>query len=460
MFIADIYEKLLLHFRYWGKNHIDIHHYFIDGKKEEILRWNEKATEMFGCVKSHKDECRYNLSADNVKKYLPANFSTDELHRNSFISSFGKVVAHVFADYGLSYSKAETFPVGESSFLYSRTRKALIVAQDIYYGSLMCNYYTKDFEAFNGNQDIIGFDVYDPCEYDDSTIHVTSPVPTFEGKVTELGNRIVARIEEPTVHDLKWVKDMSITERNLHILSEPVCYKGEMWRLIAGRIYLRGKSNSVPEWADTYDYWICTSEKYQLNQSIENRYLTIELPIYRGSMNQYAKTSLDSYRCHSVCNIATNTDVFQETTLVLPPADIISQLGLHINSSDMTWRNQDNEVVIYCNNSKSSYLTDEITGSVFIRQSDFERYLNGKNSRFFAYVEKRIPETGYADETSYHLLLLNDQIIQRQQNSGQGGFYQKPEYCQECPFYFEQDIRDVDLSEILNMYTGESELLD
>ena len=460
LLMADIYEKQLLHFRYWGKDHIDIYHYFISADKETVLKWNETATKMFGCIKSHEEGCWSKPGIDEVKKYLPTDFTTDELHRDSFISSFGKVVARVFIDYGLSYNKAEIFDKGELSFLYSSTRKALIIAQDIYYGSLMCNYYTKDFEVFNGNQNIVGFDVFDPCEYDDSTIHVASPLPTFKGKVTELGNRIVARLEEPTVHDLTWVKDMSITERNLHTLSEPVSYKGDKWVLIAGRIYLRGKIDTDSEWADTYDYWICTSDKYQLNQSLENRYLTIELPEYKGSMEQYIKISSDPHRCHSVYNIVENSDVFQGTTLVLPPADIINQLGLHINISDMTWRNQDNEVIIYCNNCKSSYLTDEITGSVFIRQSDFEQYLNGRNSRFFAYVEKRIPETGYADETSYHLLMLDDQIIQRQKNSEMEGFCQKQEYCQECPFNFENDVPNVDLSEILSMYRGESELSD
>lgn len=69
-------------------------------------------------------------------------------------------------------------------------------------------------------------------------------------------------------------------------------------------------------------------------------------------------------------------------------------------------------------------------------------------------MEKRIPETGYADETSYHLLLLDDQIIQRQKNSGQEGFFQKQKYCQECPFDFKHDVSTIDLSEIINMYEG------
>lgn len=453
---ADIYEKHLLKFRYWGSEHIDIYHPFIDADKNKVLAWNEKATKKFDCVRIHGEDSWCYPSKEEVMRFVPADFECNELPHKSFLSSFGKVIKKVYTDYGLPYSSDRPFDLDERSFKYSLTRKALIISQEMYYGSLMCNYFINSFECFNGHQNIAGYNVFTPEEYDDSTIHVTSPLPTFSSNVKELENRIIARIEEPDTHDLSWVSDMSISERNLGTLYEHIEYKGEYWVLIAGRVYLRGKNDNESEWADTYDYWICTSDSYMLDESKENRYLTIELPDYKGSMEQYTILSAEPHRCHSVFSIVYNSEVFQDTTLVLPPADIIKGLNLHVNIADITWRNEDEEIVVYCNNCKSSYFTDDMTGSVFIRERDLKCYLNGKKQRYFAYVEKRIPETGYADETSFHLQIQDGVITKRVQNSGNRNDPSERYHCSECQFDFNHDQVDYDynVSVIINRYLG------
>ena len=453
-FLADIYEKHLLNFRYWSSDHIDIYRQFIDADKNKVLAWNEQATKTFECVRIHSEDSWCNPSKKDVERIIPVDFECRELHQKSFLSSFGKVIKETFAEYGLSYSTKNSFNLDEYLFRYSPERKALIVAQEIYYGSLMCNYFTNEFVCFNNDQSIMGYSIYDPREYDDATIHVTSPLPTFSSNVIELENRTISRFEEPKRHDVAWVKDMSITERNLCKLSECIEFRNENWVLIAGRVYLKGKSDGESEWSDTYDYWICTSDNYMLDESMENRYLTIELPDYKESMEQYTVLSPEPHRCHSVYSIVNNSEVFQDTTLVLPPADIIKELNLHVNYSDMTWRNEKGEIVIYCNNCKSSYLTDDMTGSVFIREKDLEYYLNGKKPKYFAFVEKRIPETGYADETSFHLQIENGKITKRIPNGIDRGTLSEPHYCGECPFEFSQETDENDVSEILNRYLG------
>ena len=43
--------------------------------------------------------------------------------------------------------------------------------------------------------------------------------------------------------------------------------------------------------------------------------------------------------CKDVPLICSNSEVFDETHLVLPPAELIKNLNLRVSLSDMTWRN-------------------------------------------------------------------------------------------------------------------------
>ena len=150
--------------------------------------------------------------------------------------------------------------------------------------------------------------------------------------------------------------------------------------------------------------------------------MTIELEDYLGELKAYPKNTLKPWLCKSVKNINGQSNVFDETSLVLPPSEIVSFFNLKLNVSDISWETQNKEKVIICNNNKSSYYRDPIRGTVFIRKDYFDKYLEGHKVKYFAFTERLIPETGYAPETSLHFEIIDGKIVKEIKNaSGCGG---------------------------------------
>lgn len=121
--------------------------------------------------------------------------------------------------------------------------------------------------------------------------------------------------------------------------------------------------------------------------------------------------------------------------MVLPPSEIVSFLNLKLNVSDLSWETQDKEKVIICNNNKNSYYRDPIGGTVFIRKNYFDKFLEGHTVKYFAFTERFIPETGYAEDTSLHFEIVNGQIVKEIKNDGGHGRRNSENnpLCSVCP---------------------------
>lgn len=100
----------------------------------------------------------------------------------------------------------------EEDFHDSVYMKCVDIATGLYYGSLMCNYYTNQFATYNNNQRNIGYEVYDPLEYGEE-VALTSPVPTYQDFVERLGEYIIKNIEVPDAKDLIWAKNVNYTKK-------------------------------------------------------------------------------------------------------------------------------------------------------------------------------------------------------------------------------------------------------
>ena len=74
--------------------------------------------------------------------------------------------------------------------------KSVDVATGIYYGSLMCNYFTNEFATYNNYQNSIGYEVYDPIEYGED-VYIATPVPTYQDYIEKLGDMVINRIDLP-----------------------------------------------------------------------------------------------------------------------------------------------------------------------------------------------------------------------------------------------------------------------
>lgn len=412
---VDIMNKDFLPFRYWGKNHIDMYTKFLSNDKNEIRTINDYLYNKYSCVRD--GECNGWLAFENrIMPEIEPMAEIETVDMNSFLQSFENVFRYVFEYYGISPNRRST-NMREEDFIHSVYMKCVDIATGLYYGSLMCNHYTNQFATYNNNQDSIGYEVYDPLEYGEEVI-ITAPIPTYQDYIERLGDYVINSLEQPLDKDICWVKDVELTRRNVLHLIETVDVRKKQWVLLAGRVSLHEEHKHDTRWRDSYDIWCCSSEEETINDDGNARYLTIELEEYFGELKAYPENEDKPWLCKKIKNISGQSDIFEETSLVLPPAEIIKYFDLQLNVSDLSWETSNREKVILCNNNKNSYYRDPIGGTVFIRKDYYDKYVQSHMIKYFVFAERYIPETGYADETSLHFEIVDGCIIKEIQNYG------------------------------------------
>lgn len=432
LFSVDVMNKDFLPFRYWGKDHIDMYTCFLINDKHDIEKINDYLCGKYSCVSN--GECNGWMAFEKrIMPEIKPMAEIETMDMNSFLESFEAVFRYVFDYFSIS-SERKTMNMREEDFCHSVYMKCVDIATGLYYGSLMCNYYTNEFATYNNNQNSIGYEVYDPLEYGEDVI-ITAPIPTYQDFIERLGDYVINSLELPVPRDVHWAQNVELTRRNVLHLLEEIKLKYQEWIMLACRISLHEEDKYDTRWKDTYDLWCCTSGNETINDDGNARYLTIELEEYLGELKSYPYNTLKPWLCKDVKNINSQSEVFEGTSLVLPPSEIISFFNLKLNVSDLSWENQDKEKVIICNNNKNSYYRDPIGGTVFIRKDYFDKFLEGHTVKYFAFTERLIPETGYADETSLHFEIINGKIVKEIKNNG--GYRRRDSennpLCSVCP---------------------------
>lgn len=432
LFYVDLMNKDFLPFRYWGKDHIDMYTKFLANDKNEIKSINDYLYNKYSCVCG--GECSGWMAFENrIMPEIEPMAEIKTVDMNSFLQSFENVFKYIFEYYGISTDR-KSMNMREEDFNHSVYMKCVDIATGLYYGSLMCNHYTNQFATYNNNQNSIGYEVYDPLEYGEEVI-ITAPIPTYQADIERLGDYVINSLEQPVPRDIHWVRDVSLTRRNVLHLIETVKVKKQEWVLLAGRVSLHEEDKHDTRWRDTYDIWCCSSEKETINDDGNARYLTIELEEYFGELKAYPEIEYKPWLCKSIKNIASQSDIFDETSLVLPSAEIIKYFNLQLNVSDLSWETQEKEKVILCNNNKNSYYRDPIGGTVFIRKDYYDKFVQSHTLKYFAFAERFIPETGFADETSLHFEIIDGCIVKEIRNGGgHGGWnHSNNPLCKNCP---------------------------
>ena len=447
LFHVDLMNKDFLPFRYWGKNHIDMYTKFLSNNKKDIKSINDYLYNKYSCVRD--GECSGWMAFE--KRIMPeiepmAQIETVDM--NSFMQSFENVFRYVFEYYGMS-PNIKSINMREEDFAHSAYMKCVDIATGLYYGSLMCNHYTNQFATFNNNQNSIGYEVYDPLEYGEE-IRITAPIPTYQDYIERLGDYVINILEQPLAKDVLWVKDVMLTRRNVLHLIEIINVRKRQWVMLAGRVSLHEEYKHDTKWRDTYDIWCCSSEDETINDDGNARYLTIELEEYIGELKDYPENEDKPWLCKNIKNIFDQSDIFDETSLVLPPAEIIKFFNLRLNVSDLSWETASGEKIILCNNNKNSYYRDPIGGTVFIRKDYYDKYVQSHMIKYFAFAERYIPETGYADETSMHFEIIDGCIVKEIPNYGE---QKKNEHinnvlCANCPHVNVIGIQQNETSEV------------
>lgn len=412
---VDLYNKDYFPFRYWSRDNIRIHKRFLTNDKRDIQRINEYLRNNYSCA--HGGACSGSWAFEKaIQSEVESIANIETMEDVSFFENFENKLKYVFKYYGINEDKG-FLSMREEDFRNSVYMKCVDISTGLYYGSLMCNYYTNIFATYNNFQDSIGYEVYDPLEYGED-ICITAPIPTYQDFIEKLGDYAINKLEMGKSHNIHWLKDVELTRRNIFVLLEPILINKKEWVLLAGRVYLYNDSQYEREWSDSYDIWCCSSDTETIYDDGKARYLTIELEDYNGELKAYPYNNQKPWLCKRVKNINLQSDIFEETNIVLPPSDIIKFFNLKLNVSDLSWENSEREKVIVCNNNKNSYYEDSIGGTVFIQKDYYDKYLLDHTIKYFSYAERYINHTGCAKETSLHLEIVNGQIVKEIQNDG------------------------------------------
>lgn len=429
---VDSFDKLLVPFRYWSRNSIDLMCKFIEGDKSVIYKYNEELSSTFVCIKEN-GECSGRVSFEKeVSRIIPIKTSAKELHKTSFIVSFGNVLNDIMDEYKISHDSKN---INYQNFSTSVYRKCIIIAMNIFYGSIMCNYYTDEFCTYNNEDDTIGYEIYNPLQRDEM-IYLATPIQTYQSEVEKMNDIVVGKIKLPDVKSVDWLKDSVLAEENLNRIVDPFDIGKHSWQLLAGRFSIHQRDNKRNKmWEDVYDVWCCTSANVSISGGRNDREYTIELETYDGSLNEYKNIVKSNYLCKRVNSIKYDSKIFDNTTFVLPPAELINELNLSFDYVECSWKNDKGENIIICNNNKKDYYNDFACSTVYIRKDFLDIYQSQKTLKYFAYLERYLPNTGYAGESQYHYELANGKVIKKFSNKYNG----LPEeeinpLCDNCPF--------------------------
>ena len=436
LYHVDLMEKELLPFRFWGVSSFQSEVKFLAADKAAVKDFNNRVANEFTCVRF--GDCNGMMTFRNkAEEYFGVSFAEEVLDGNAFLASLEMVLCDVFRKYGLPFDDDAYLEQDERDFGASIFKKCICIAIDIFYGSLMCNYYSTEFGTYNNYQDSVGYEVHDPLEYSEE-LNIKSPLSMYQPNIEKMGRLVLNKLDLSHDKDEKWWSDLKHTKRNVLSLLSPIVLDGCEWIMIAGRISVQdGLEKHM--WRETYDWYCCTSSAETLKDDGEERYLTIEIKDYHGNIGEYASYKDKPWLCKSVPTIAYDSGLFEDTILVLPPAQIIQMLNLKVNLEEMSWVNANGERVIICNNNRSSYFHDPIMGTVFIRKDVFEQLQQMVKVKFFAFSEKYLDPKGFCDDTAYHFEVDDGQIVKAVAN------YQRdkgvperevPECCQNCKYGF------------------------
>lgn len=425
---VTLQDKYALPFDYWGDGDIRSYTNFLAEDKRVIFDINRFLEKKYSCARTGICQGLSTFEA-HIRQEAALYSKFPVLDAASMLHSLEPVMKYIFTSYAFTDFSADTQILENSLYM-----KCVSVAIGLFYGSLMCNYYTDQFVTYNSQQNGIGYEVYDPLKYGEE-IHLASPIPVYQSFVEELDDITLQHIEIPEQKDESWSKDVELTRRNLISLLSPLNINGETWFLLAGRVSMHEDNKDDTMWKDTYDIWCCTSEKETIQNDGHARYLTIELREYQGNLSSYQNCEETPWLCKDVNNLSDNLNVLDSTNLVLPPAEIIDALKLSVDLSDLSWYDSNHIKAIICNNNKSSYYRDPIEGTVFIRKEFLDKYQEKHPIKFFAFAERYTKETGFADETSLHIEIQNGRIIKEVLNNQQNTFESNTApQCDKCPF--------------------------
>ncbi len=391
LFVSNLYDKPLLPFdSYSDKDEIKLLHPFIKNKNK-IIRWNKKISKKYKCILSGDCEGDGLVERSIVKRN---RINIKLLNPKKLFIGFQKEFLTQLKFFNYDINRNEIFD-RINPFSDSLLKKIIIITRDNFFGSLMCNYYTKEFRTWER----IGYEPYNQYEYGEG-ITITSPISIYNEKIDLMMEKILRRIQIPEVKNINWANDYELSKSNLFNLIAPFSFEREEWILIGGNIDIREKSKNELIWDDCYMFSISIDSDRKITiYKDEDREHAIDRPSYTGNINEYVNMETDI--CYTMDETEGHSEVFKSTAFLLPPSKIIKEFNLEYEYKNSTWKEQqNNEVIIFTNNNACDYYNENFSYALFMRKKEFDILYAKHDVRFFGYTERFIKKTGYSNESS------------------------------------------------------------
>lgn len=456
LFIADIYEKYLLHFqRYNKEDELSLYDNFILNDKQEIFNWNKDLNIKFICV-GKNGYCKYSSYDDEFKKNMKELNIIDIDNKKMFLA-FQKIFKNICQKYKYNFSKeSEKFDEHLNKFEDSLLKKILLLSQDILLGSLMCNYYTKEFSVFNDDR-TFGYKLYEPFRLDEEEFRIYTPVSIYCEKIDKLNKKIYDSIDIYGNRDEKWYKDCQKSIENVKNLIKPI-KEQEKWSLISADIHRYVWDNNHKHiYTETYDLNISIDSTKKLIGDTKSKELTTENDEFIGNIQEYEKQTYN--RCTKVHNIEYASRDFKETYLMLPPTEIIKEFNLVYNRKYSTWELSDGTPIVYCDNNSKDYYNEPLTGAIYIKTEYLNKIIEKHNVKYWAYTQKSYLEMGWNDDACLHIELdAKGNINAMFKNNSLFPYEEKyDEKCKECKYCIYQEHSSRDYFSFINDLLGDEE---
>ena len=454
LFTADMHEKFLLKFeRYNCDDKLSLYNNFILNNKQEILNWNTELINKFSCVYDD-GYCKYSTCEEMFKKSMK-KIKIIEIDESTMFIAFQKVFIKICNFYNYSYSRdKEKFYQQFNEFEDSVLKKILLISQDILLGSLMCNYYTKEFSVFNDNR-TFGYKIYEPFEFDEEEIRIYSPVSIYCENIDKLNNKICSKIDLYGIRNQKWFDDANLSIENCKKMCHSIEFQGEEWSLICADIHRYvSDSNGKHIYTETYDFNIVIDSKENLIGDSNSCKLTIDKEEYIGNIKEYNQKKYT--KSTKLRNIESYSKDFKDTHLSLPPTILISELDLHYNRKDSTWRNSEGNIIMYCDNNSKDYYRNSITGAIYIKTEHLNKIFRKHDVKYWAYTEKNYMNKGWNDEASLHIELDKNGNVNKMFNNNKlvPNKEEVNKNCKKCKYNIYQEMNDKNIE-----YMSKLELL-
>ena len=427
LMITDIYEKYLLSFeRYHYDSVLNVHEELVLNDKNEITTWNNDFKSKFRCIKDD-GYCKYRLYDSLFKDVMPPISFIDYSEKNIFIM-YQEIFKKVCDFYNYSYNKDERFDDHLNPFSNSLLRKCLLISQDLMYGSIMCNYYTRTI-----TED--GYKMFEPYTMDEKYINICTPISLYCEDVDNLNNKIEKKFDLNGVRDDSWYKDVKLSISNLKSLLVPLTYAGNEWIPISIEIHKYvSDDNHNHLYTESYDWNISIDSPKKLIGDNDSSDLTIQKEEYKGNIKNYNECSY--IKSVDIKTIEYTSKDFKNTRLSFPPPIIINDLELHYDTKNSTWRNKKGIIVLYCDNNNSEFYSNPITSAIYMRKEYYDQICEKHNVKFWAYTEKNYLEKGWNEDASLHIEFdSSGNIISKYNNYKLKDIKESyNENCKKCPY--------------------------